>query len=113
MNDLRFAIRQLVKNPGFALIAVIVLALGIGANAAVLSLVNALLLRPLPYKAPDDLVLLWERFPTQGLERIPVLLAIWGLDILRVIGGHKAIGEFLHFFLRIAKAVLGQFACGL
>jgi putative ABC transport system permease protein len=72
MNDLRFAIRQLIKNPGFTIIAVLVLALAIGANTAVLSLVNALLIRPLPYKAPDNLVLLWERFPTQGLERIPV-----------------------------------------
>jgi putative ABC transport system permease protein len=72
MNDLRFAIRQLLKNPGFTIIAVLVLALAIGANTAVLSLVNALLIRPLPYKAPNDLVLLWERFPTQGLERIPV-----------------------------------------
>jgi len=72
MNDLRFAIRQLIKNPGFTIIAMLVLALAIGANTAVLSLVNALLIRPLPYKAPDDLVLVWERFPTQGLERIPV-----------------------------------------
>jgi putative ABC transport system permease protein len=72
MNDLRFAARQLVKNPAFTVIAVLVLALAIGANTAVLSLVNALLLCPLPYKAPDNLVLLWERFPTQGLERIPV-----------------------------------------
>jgi len=46
--------------------------LAIGANTAVLSLVNALLIRPLPYKAPNQLVLLWERFPPQGLERIPV-----------------------------------------
>ena len=52
--------------------AVLTLALSIGANTAVLSLVNALLIRPLPYKAPESLVLLWERFPTQGLERIPV-----------------------------------------
>ncbi len=72
MNDLRFAVRQLFKDPGFTIIAVFVLALAIGANTAVLSLVNALLIRPLPYKAPDDLVLVWERFPTQGLERIPV-----------------------------------------
>jgi putative ABC transport system permease protein len=72
MSDFRFAIRQLVKNPAFTIIAVFVLALAIGANTAVLSLVNVLLIRPLPYESPNDLVLLWERFPTQGLERIPV-----------------------------------------
>ncbi len=72
MTDLRYALRQLVKSPGFTVVAMLTLALAIGANTAVLSLVNALLIRPLPYKAPDELVLLWERFPTQGLERIPV-----------------------------------------
>ena len=72
ISDLKYALRTLAKTPGFTIIAVVTLALAIGANTAVLSLVNALLLRPLPYKAPEDLVLLWERFPPQGLERIPV-----------------------------------------
>jgi len=72
MTDLRYSFRQLVKSPGFTTVAILTLALAIGANTAVLSLVNALLLRPLPYKAPNHLVLLWERFPPQGLERIPV-----------------------------------------
>jgi putative ABC transport system permease protein len=72
MTNLRYALRQLVKAPGFTIVAVLTLALAIGANTAVLSLVNGLLLRPLPYKAPEGLVLLWERFPPQGLERIPV-----------------------------------------
>src|SRR6266540_6602429 len=66
MNDLRFAFRQLVKNPGFTAVAVLTLALGIGANTAIFSLLNAALLRSLPaVKDPDSLVTLFggtERF---------------------------------------------------
>src|SRR5436305_2109402 len=72
MSDFRYALRQLVKCPAFTAVAVLTLALGIGANTAVFGLINALLVRPLPYHDPSNLVLLWEQFPRQGLERIPV-----------------------------------------
>jgi hypothetical protein len=58
--DLRWALRSLRKRPGFTAVAVATLALGIGANSAIFTLVNAHFFESLPYRAPDDLVLLWE-----------------------------------------------------
>ena len=72
LSDIRVAFRGLFKSPGFTCIAVATVALAIGANSAVFSLVNALLVRPLPYQDSAKLVLIWEQFKAQGLERIPV-----------------------------------------
>src|SRR2546423_5257414 len=93
LKDIRFAFRQLLKQPAFTLIAVVTIALAIGANTAVLSLVNALLIRPLPYQAPNHLVLLWERFPPQGLERIPVSAPEY-LDYEKQLTSFEKIGAF-------------------
>jgi putative ABC transport system permease protein len=66
IQDLRFAIRQMAKKPGFAAVVVLTMALGIGANAAIFSVLDAVLLRPLPYTSPDRLIKVWTRFTGIG-----------------------------------------------
>jgi putative ABC transport system permease protein len=68
-KDIRYAFRQLFKHPAFSLIAILVLALGIGANTAIFSVVNAVLLRPLPYRTPSELVWLWGANPLNDIPK--------------------------------------------
>jgi putative ABC transport system permease protein len=68
-HDLRFAVRMLVKHPGFTLIAVLTLSLGIGANTAMFSLIHAVFLRSLPFPQPDRIVTLWETVPSARVDR--------------------------------------------
>jgi putative ABC transport system permease protein len=62
LTDLKYALRMLVKAPVFAVIAILTLALGIGANSAIFSVIDNVLLRPLPFKNPDEIVMLWARY---------------------------------------------------
>src|SRR3954463_14237607 len=71
ITDLRFALRQLFKSPGFTALALITLALGIGLNTAIFSLVNDLFLRGLPFKEPDRIIHLYAQSKERGLTDLP------------------------------------------
>lgn len=70
LQDLRFALRQLRKNPGFTAVAILTMALGIGANTTVFSNVNAMLVHPFPFHRLDRLVTIWETVPKQHADRV-------------------------------------------
>src|SRR5215216_2805182 len=74
-SDLRYALRNLLRQPGFAAVVVITLALGIGASTAIFSVVNAVLLRPLPFPNSDRLQVVWGNYRTLNIARLPAKAA--------------------------------------
>jgi putative ABC transport system permease protein len=70
-QDLRYGARMLLKRPGFTLMVALTLALGIGANTAIFSVVYAVLIEPLPYERPEQLTIVWSNFQTMGASRAP------------------------------------------
>src|ERR1700742_3202569 len=75
IRDLRHASRLLLKSPAFTSIALLTLALGIGANTVVFSAFNAVMLRQLPYAEPDRIVTVWDSFPQLGVKKVGVAYA--------------------------------------
>jgi putative ABC transport system permease protein len=74
-SDISYALRNLLKRPGFTIIAVTTLALGIGANTAIFSAINALLLKPLPFPELDRVVAIWDKMPSRGVLHNEVAMA--------------------------------------
>src|SRR5262245_25132648 len=74
-QDVRYGWRMLLKKPGFTIVAALALALGIGANSAIFSIINAIVFKPLPFDDLDRIVAVWEKAPGQGAERITVSVA--------------------------------------
>src|SRR5256714_3216704 len=95
MNDLRYALRQLIKSPSFSATAIVALALGIGATTAMFAVIYAFLLRPLPYANPDQLVMLQSRGVTTGND-----LGVNYLDFLDWKKQSRSFSDLAFFNLR-------------
>lgn len=92
-QDIRYGLRVMRKNPGFIAIAVFALALGVGANTAIFSVVNAILLNPINYKNPDQLVMVWEKSEKRGFGQIPTSLPNF-LDLRKDATSLEDLGAF-------------------
>ena len=95
LQDLKYALRMLKRNPAFTAVAILTLAVGIGANSAIFSVFNSVFLRPLPYRQPGQLVRVYSEFPTMQLKKFwlspPELI-----DIQREAKSWEAIGAYAH-----------------
>ena len=92
-QDLRYALRALTRKPGFAVVAILTLALGIGANTATFSVLNAVVLQPIPYEDPDRLVLVWGTDQTEGQFRSQVSFTDIA-DLSQQIDAFESVGTF-------------------
>ena len=99
-QDIRYGLRVLIKNPGLSLMAILTLALGIGANSAIFSVVNGVVLRPLPYPEPQQLVRIFSQFPTMNFFEFwisqPEYVELREMnDFLADVGGYRVGGANL------------------
>jgi putative ABC transport system permease protein len=113
VRDVRYAFRQLRRSPGFATVAVLTLALGIGANTAVFSVINGVLLEPLPYEAPEELVTVTSAFPIVAFDRFWISppeyfeLREWN-EVFEDVGGYRTGSASIETFdrpLRVPSAI--------
>src|ERR1051325_11378585 len=98
-QDLRYGARMLLKNPGFTLIAVATLALGIGANTAIFSVLYGVLLKPLPYPDPNPIVRVWQAVPTFGWDKLGFSEA----QLLRLRAGNESFQQIGGYAIRSEK----------
>ncbi len=109
IQDIRYAIRTLARSPGFTLIAIVTLALGIGANTAIFSLVHSVILKPLPFRDPSRLIAAWDTYQPQfsKIGVSPVEMNIWSeqSDLFEETGWYRYVSKDLNLTAAGAEAV--------